>query len=115
MTSKEKADLVVQFADDMKAESIECLDVHEKTAIADYFVICTGTSDRHIQSIADKVEEKLIEFKEKPLRIEGERSGWVLHDYGDVILHVMREEQRQFFDLESLWKAMGKDPNSYGP
>ena len=111
MTSKEKLDLIVATADDMKAENIEILDVQQKTSIADYFVVCSGTSDRHVQAIADKVEEKLAEVKSKPLRTEGTRSGWVLQDYGDVVFHVMREEQRQFYDLETLWKSMQTDPN----
>jgi ribosome-associated protein len=74
-------------------------------------VVCTGTSDRHVESIADKVAEKMSAVKEKALRVEGGRSGWVLQDYGDVILHVMREEQRQFYDLEALWKGIHPDPN----
>lgn len=111
MTSTEKVDRIVAFADDMKAENIETLDVREKTTLADFFVICSGTSDRHISSIADKVYERMAEIKEKPLRVEGDRSGWVLQDYGDVILHVMREEQRQFYDLETLWKSFGRDPS----
>ena len=111
MTSKEKVERIVEFAEDMKAESVEILDVQAKTSIADYFVVCSGTSDRHVSSIADKVLDKMTELKSKPLRVEGDRSGWVLHDYGDVILHVMREEQRQFYDLETLWKSMGADAN----
>lgn len=106
MTSAEKAALIVKAADDMKAERIETLDVHDKTSIADYFVICSGTSDRHVGSIAERVAEKLAERKQKPLRSEGDRTGWVLQDYGDVIFHVMREEERQFFDLESFWNSM---------
>ena len=89
----------------MKAERIEVLDVRAKTSIADYFIVCSGTSDRHVDAIADRVSEKLVEQKLKPLRTEGERSGWILQDYGDVILHVMKEEQRQFYDLESLWQS----------
>lgn len=111
MTVKEKLDLIVASADDLKAENIEVLDVQHKTSIADYFVVCSGTSDRHVQSIADRVEEKLAEAKSKPLRSEGSRSGWVLQDYGEVVFHVMREEQRQFYDLETLWKTMQNDPN----
>lgn len=106
MTSKEKVDRIVAAADDMKAERVETLDVHKKTSIADYFVVCSGTSDRHVDAIADRVAERLLESKVKPLRIEGERSGWILHDYGDVVLHVMRDEQRQFYDLEALWAAV---------
>jgi ribosome-associated protein len=111
LTAKEKADLIVQFADDMKAESIEVLDVRAKTSMADYFIVCGGTSDRHVDSIADKVSEKMRDLKSRPVRVEGERSGWVLQDYGDVIFHVMREEQRQFYDIESLWKSKVADPS----
>ena len=111
MDSNEKVQLITEAADDMKAENIETLDVRGKTSVADYFVVCSGTSDRHVASIADKVAEKLTERKIKPLRIEGERSGWVLQDYGDVVLNVMRDEQRQFYDLETLWKNAQPDPN----
>jgi ribosome-associated protein len=111
MTSTEKAQLIVQFAEDMKAEHIDTLDVRQKTSVADYFIVCTGTSDRHVSSIAERVTEKLKELKVRPLRVEGDRTGWVLEDFGDVILHVMREEQRQFYDLESLWNSMRPDPN----
>ena|SRR5579871_2689400 len=106
MTSAEKVQIITETADEIKAERIETLDVHEKTSVADYFVVCSGTSDRHVQSIADRVAEKMTEIRSKPLRTEGERSGWVLQDYGDVVFNVMREEQRQFYDLETLWKNM---------
>jgi ribosome-associated protein len=111
MTSEDKVKKIVEAADELKAENIETIDVREKTSVADYFVLCTGTSDRHISSIADKVYERMAEAKQKPVRTEGDRSGWVLQDYGDVLLHVMREEQRQFYDLETLWKAARPDPN----
>ena len=111
MTSNEKAAQIVQFVEDAKAAQIETLDVRKKTSVADFFVICTGTSDRHVESIADRVAESLRALKERPLRREGEKSGWVLLDYGDVILHVMLEEQRQFYDLETLWKTARPDPN----
>lgn len=111
MTSKEKVELITTVADDMKAEQIETLDVRDKTSIADYFVLCTGTNDRQISSIADEVEKKMRDKKERPLRTEGDGSGWVLQDYGDVVLHIMRDEQRQFYDLETLWKTMQPDQN----
>lgn len=111
MTSLEKAERIASAADELKAENIETLDVAAKTSVADYFIVCSGTSDRHVSSIADKVLERMAEVKIKPLRVEGDRSGWVLHDYGDVVLHVMREEQRQFYDLEALWKSFQADPN----
>lgn len=111
MTSEDKVKRIIAAADELKAENIETLDVRDKTSVADYFIVCTGTSDRHVSSIADKVLDRMTEAKLKPVRTEGERSGWVLHDYGDVILHVMREEQRQFYDLETLWKNVAPDPN----
>ncbi len=111
MTSKEKVELISEAADDIKAENIEILDVRSKTSVTDYFVVCTGNSDRHVESIADRVEENMLTHREKPLRSDGERTGWVLQDYGDVFLHVMREEQRQFYDLETLWKNTQPDPN----
>jgi ribosome-associated protein len=111
MTSSDKVTQIVKIADDMKAERIETLDVKAKTSIADYFVLCTGNSDRHVSSIVDRVSERMSELQVKPLRTEGERSGWILLDYGDVILHVMREEERQFYDLETLWKTTQPDPN----
>ena len=111
MTSTEKADRIVTIADEIKAERIETLDVREKTSVADFFIVCSGTSDRHVESIADRVAEEMAKIKSKPVRTEGERSGWVLQDYGDVVFNVMREEQRQFFDLETLWKSMQRSPD----
>lgn len=111
MDSQEKLQTIINAADELKAENIETLDVRDKTSVADFFVVCSGTSDRHVSSIADKVSERMLEHKEKPLRTEGDRTGWVLQDYGDVILHVMRDEQRQFYDLETLWKNMQPNPD----
>ena len=111
MTVQEKLDLIVGSADELKAENIEVLDIRQKTSVADYFVVCSGTSDRHIQSIADRVEENMRIAKSRPLRVEGGSTSWVLQDYGDIVLHVMRDEQRQFYDLETLWKTMQPDPN----
>ena len=111
MTSTEKAEKIIQFADDMKAERVETLDVRGKTSVADFFIVCTGNSDRHVSSIADKVAEQMKALKERPYSTEGGSSGWVLQDYGDVVFHVMQEEQRQFYDLETLWKTMQRDPS----
>jgi ribosome-associated protein len=110
MTLQAKVKRIIEFAEDAKAEHVEKLDVRKKTSLADYFIVCTGTSDRHVQSIAERVSDKLKGLKVRPLRMEGKRTGWVLLDYGDVVLHVMREEQRQFYDLETLWKTRQPDP-----
>jgi ribosome-associated protein len=111
MTSSEKVAMITKFAEDMKAEKVEVLDVQTKTSVADYFVVCTGNSDRHVNSIAERVAEQMKALKERPIRAEGDNSGWVLQDYGDVVFHVMREEQRQFYDLETLWKTMQRNPD----
>jgi ribosome-associated protein len=111
MTSTEKAQHIAEAADEMKAENVETLDVRQKTSVADYFVICSGTSDRHVQSIAERVAEKMTTLRSKPLREDTQSHAWVLQDYGDVVLHVMRDEQRQFFDLETLWKTMQPNPD----
>lgn len=111
MTSAEKVQLIIEAADEIKAERIETLDVREKTSVADFFVVCSGTSDRHIESIADRVAESMLTHRVKPTRTGGERSGWVYQDYGDVLFHVMREEQRQFYDLETLWNSIQRNPD----
>lgn len=111
MTSAEKVQSITHAADEIKAERIEVLDVREKTSVADYFIVCSGTSDRHIESIADRVAEYMLAHGVKPVRSGGERTGWVYQDYGDVLFHVMREEQRQFYDLETLWTSMQRSPD----
>lgn len=112
LDSKAKAAIIAEYADDMKALEIETLDVKKKTSVTDYFVICTGTSDTHVRAIADRVSERLRDQGLKPLRTTDTRAdGWVLFDFGDVVFHVMLEEKRQFYDLESLWKNMQTDPN----
>lgn len=110
-TSLEKAQKIMKVADDMKAIDISLLDIHQKTSVADYFIVCTGTSDIHTRSIADKVAEKLREEKIKSVRSETKSPSWILLDFGDVILHVMKEETRQFYDLETLWNAVETNPD----
>lgn len=111
MSAEDKANLLEETADAMKAERIERLDVRRKTSIADYFVVCSGNSDVHVNAIAERVSEKMAERGAKPLRSDTGGTGWVLIDYGDVVFHVMREEKRQFYDLETLWTTMQPDPN----
>lgn len=112
ISSDEKVALIVGFADDMKAENIETLDIRKKTSVADYFVICSGNSDTHMKAIAERVAEKMRDLGQKPLRQADVRAdGWILFDYGDVVFHIMLEEKRQFYDLESLWTNMPQDPS----
>jgi ribosome-associated protein len=89
---------------DAKARDIAVLDVRELSDFTDYMVIATGTSHRHVQATADKVMEALREHDVRPLGREGEKIGdWVLIDFGDVVVHVMREQVRDFYNLEKLW------------
>lgn len=94
---------IVEALEDAKAERIHVIDLRGKTLIADCFIVCTGNSDVHIRSIADKVQDALA--KERALHVEGYReANWVLLDYGDIVVHIMREEQRQHYGLETFWE-----------
>lgn len=108
MTSEQKVERIRSIADEMKAERIEVLDVRGKTIMADYFVVCSGNNDIHVRAISDRIAEKMREAKSRVRHVEGADTGWMLMDFGDVLCHVMREEQRQFYDLESLWSAAPK-------
>ena len=104
LTSEERRDAIVAAAEDKKANYITALDLRGKTLIADFFVICSGTSNIHIRSIADGVMESMEKQGIRQRRIEGySEATWVLLDYGDAIVHVMSEEQRSFYGLEKLW------------
>ncbi|MDO8595296.1 MAG: ribosome silencing factor [Sulfuricaulis sp.] len=90
--------------EDAKTQNIAVLDVRKISDFTDYMVIATGTSNRHVQSSADKVAETLRDHGVRPVGIEGKQHGdWVLIDFGDVVVHIMREETRDFYNLEKLW------------
>lgn len=104
MTPKEMAILAAKALDGKKGQEIRVMEVTELTTLADYFVICTGTSNTQINALCDAVEEALEAFGEKPLRREGHRGGiWVLLDYGSIVVHVFNNEAREFYSLERLW------------
>ena len=89
---------------DKKGEDILLLDIQDLTIIADYFVICSGTSYRMLSALADAVEEHLRDRHRIKTRLEGEpRNGWLLADYGDVVLHIFAPEQRDYYRLEDFW------------
>jgi len=103
-----KVDELTQLAfdalDDLKAVDVRVLDVREKTNVTDVMVIATGTSARHVKSLADNVIVKAKQSGETPIGIEGEETGeWVLVDLGDVVVHVLQAEVRDFYQLEKLW------------
>jgi ribosome-associated protein len=90
--------------EDAKTQNIAVLDVRKISDFTDYMVIATGTSNRHVQSSADKVVETLRGHGMRPVGIEGKQLGdWVLIDFVDVVVHLMREQTRDFYNLEKLW------------
>jgi ribosome-associated protein len=104
ISSWEKTLLLTRFALDKKACDLVVLDVHEYTSIADYFIVCSGRSDRQVQSIAQGVEENAAEEGFRPFAVEGAQRGhWALIDFSDVIVHVFYEPVREFYDLDGLW------------
>ena len=104
MDSKQVLEMVVKAADGRRAEDITALKVDEISPMADYFVIMTGGSDRQVQAIANAVIEKAHETGVTIGIVEGKNHAkWVLIDLGDVVVHVFREETRQFYNLEKLW------------
>lgn len=95
---------VVVAARDRKALDLKVLYLAQVSDFTDYFLICTGTSQRQVQAIADAVEEKLREGRVRPLHVEGYANAqWILLDYGDLVVHVFQEEPRRFYGLDRLW------------
>lgn len=102
--SWEKALLFSRFALEKKAYDLVLMEVRGITSIADYFIICSGRSDRQVQSIAQGIEENLGAMGTRPLAVEGmSRGQWVLMDFSDVIVHIFYQPVREFYDLEGLW------------
>ena len=105
MDSKQLALLCRELADNKKAENIVILEVRELSSVTDYFVICTGTSEPHLRAIVDEITDKLREQHAlRPRAMDGTlQTAWVVLDFFDVIVHVMRAEIREHYDLEGLW------------
>jgi len=95
---------VVAWLDDAKAEDIVTISLDGKSSMADYMVIASGRSDRHVGAIAQQIQQRLKELGLGPVRIEGlDACDWVLVDAGDIMLHVFRPEVREFYNLEKMW------------
>lgn len=106
-----KAFLSVQAAANKKAETIKVLDLRGISSFCDYFVICSGLSDRQVQAIADSISIELKEDGFAPVSVEGYREGrWVVVDYGDVVIHVFLDALRDYYDIEKLWFDAKKVP-----
>lgn len=102
-------DAVVTALENLKGKDIVVLDVRKLTGITDYMVMCSGTSNRHVKSLAENVEIELKKAGCPPMGTEGAQvSDWVLVDLSDVIVHVMTSEARAFYDLERLWSTSPK-------
>jgi ribosome-associated protein len=105
MDSRKLALLCRELADNKKAEDIAILDVRELSSVTDYFVIASGTSEPHLRAIVDEITEKLRDdFQLRPRAVDGTfQAAWVVLDFFDVIVHVMRQDVRDRYDLETLW------------
>lgn len=104
LPSRELAEIAVKALDSKKGKEIRLIRIDKITTLAEYFVICTGTSNTQINALCDAVEKELTEKGEEPLHREGYRGGtWVLLDYGCVVVHIFNDEARKFYSLEHLW------------
>jgi ribosome-associated protein len=92
-------------AEDKLATKVVALDVSDQLALTDVFVLASAPNDRQVRAIVDNVEERLHQLKARPVRREGEREArWVLIDFGDIVVHVQHEDEREYYALERLWK-----------
>jgi ribosome-associated protein len=104
-TALQLAQIAGRAASDKLATDIVLIDVSDRLAITDVFVIVTGNNERQVEAIVDEIEEQLRLAGYKPLRREGKRDGrWVLLDYSEIVVHVQHAEERVFYSLERLWK-----------
>ena len=111
MESDKLAQLVVDALDELKAVNSVILDVRSLTDVMDYLVITSGTSNRHVKSLASHASVEAKKQGMRPLGVEGDDAGeWVLVDFGDVVVHVMLPATRDFYDLERLWTAPEATP-----
>ena len=104
MMNKELLEKILYLLEDKKAIDIETLDISNQTTLADYFIIVSGTSNTHIKALADNVEENLKKEKIYPNKIEGYNTNWILIDYGDIVVHIFTQEERQNYNIEELYK-----------
>lgn len=108
MTSLETAKNIVKILDNKKAMDIDLIQTQELTIVSDYFVIANGTSNTHVRALADEVEEEMSKLGIEPDHIEGRATGWILLDYGCVLVHVFDPQSREYYNLERLWGDAAK-------
>jgi ribosome-associated protein len=113
MQTEEIKKLVINALEDMKAKDITVIDVKGRSSVTDYMILATGTSKKHAQAVCDNASTDAKAQGLKPLGAEGrDSSDWMLLDLGDVIVHVMTEQARHFYDLERLWGEPTKEQNT---
>ena len=104
MKAFEKAKICGMLAEEKKAQDVVIMELEDLTDVADYFLVASGTGERHVRTIADSIETGMKERGIKPYAVEGNRDGrWVIIDYQNVIVHIFLEPLRELYDLESLW------------
>ena len=108
MTSLETAKSIVKILDNKKAIDISLIETKELTIVSDYFIIASGTSNTHVRALADEVEEEMGKLGVEPDHIEGRATGWILLDYGCVLVHVFDPQSREYYNLERLWGDAAK-------
>jgi ribosome-associated protein len=99
---------IVKALDDKLARDIEVIKTEEVTIVADYFVIATANSNTHVRALADEIEYQLEQENIHPDHVEGRATGWVLMQYGGVVVHIFLEDSRQYYNLERLWDDASK-------
>ena len=105
LSAEEKAAFISRIAADKKAMDVVVLDMRDASSFTDYFLICSGGSERQVQSIADAIDEQLSRSGIASLGVEGYSEGrWILMDYGDLVVHVFSEKAREYYDLERLYR-----------
>lgn len=104
MQTNEMKQVVLNALDELKADNVNVIDVKDRTSVTDFMVFASGTSSRHVKSLADNVISEVKEHGARPLGIEGaDASDWVLVDLGEIVVHVMMPATRSFYDLERFW------------
>lgn len=108
MTSLETARNIVKILDNKKAIDLELIETKELTIVSDYFIIASGTSNTHVRALADEVDEEMRKLGVDPDHIEGRATGWILLDYGCVLVHIFDPQSREYYNLERLWGDAAK-------
>ncbi|AOE50785.1 ribosome silencing factor [Kangiella sediminilitoris] len=113
MQVEQVKNVVVEQLEDLKAKEISVLDVKDLSTVTDYMVVASGTSNRHVKSVANNLVSEMKELGLQPLGVEGDDVGeWVLVDLGDVVVHIMLAQTRDFYQLEKLWDPNWKEARS---